>query len=67
MDSGFFKMTGDWGWQSKLMLKKNYGQLTLADLKFETGKENEFLDRIATRLNKTYQEVIYILKRLKLA
>ena len=66
-NSEFFKITNNWNWQSKLLLKESFGQLTLADLKFERGKENELLDRIGTRLNKTRQEVSNIFKKLKLA
>ncbi len=62
-----FKITRDWNWQSKLILKGIFGQLTLADLKFEKGKEMELLNRIGSRLNKTGQEVSNILKKLKLA
>ena len=66
-NSGFFQLTTDWDWQSKLRLKEKFGQLTLADLRFETGKENELLNRIGARLIKTHQEVKNILKKLKLA
>ncbi|XZF14625.1 hypothetical protein ACTHGU_00665 [Chitinophagaceae bacterium MMS25-I14] len=57
-----FKMTGDWSQQSKL-LKEKFNQLTDADLKFETGKENELITRIETRLNKKRDEVINIIKK----
>ena len=67
VNNELFKITKDWDWQSKLLLKENFGQLTLADLKFERGKENELLDRIGTRLSKTRQEIINILRKLKLA
>lgn len=62
-----FKITKDWSWQSKLILKGKFGQLTLTDLRFEKGKENELLNRIGSRLDKTCQEVSNILKKLKLA
>ena len=57
-----FKMSGNWATQSK-ELKGKYEQLTDADLKFETGKEAEMLDRVASRLNKNRQEVINIIKK----
>jgi len=57
-----FKITGDWTAQSK-DLKTKYSQLTDADLKFETGKENELIGRIETRLNKKRDEVINIIKK----
>ena len=57
-----FKITGDWNVQSK-NLKEKFSSLTDADLKFETGKENELLTRIETKLNKKRDEVINIIKK----
>lgn len=57
-----FKITGDWNVQSK-NLKDKFSSLTDADLKFETGKENELLTRIETKLNKKRDEVINIIKK----
>lgn len=57
-----FKITGNWDHQSK-QLKEKFNQLTDADLKFETGKENELLTRVETRLNKKREEVINIIKK----
>jgi len=57
-----FTITGNWGDQSKV-LKEKFSQLTDADLKFETGKENELLTRVETRLNKNREEVINIIKK----
>lgn len=57
-----FKITGDWGKQSK-QLKEKFNQLTDADLKFETGKENELLGRMETRLDKKREDVISIIKQ----
>ncbi len=57
-----FKVTGNWNEQAK-MLKEKYAQLTDADLKFEAGKENDLLFRIASRINKKRDEVINILKK----
>ena len=59
-----FKVTGDWAAQSK-QLKVKFSQLTDADLKFETGKENELLSRVETRLNKKREEVINIIKNVQ--
>lgn len=59
-----FKITGDWTTQSK-QLKEKYSQLTDADLKFETGKEEELLSRVETRLNKKREEVINILRKVQ--
>jgi hypothetical protein len=57
-----FKMVGNWTEQSK-ELKTKFAQLTDDDLKFETGKENELLKRVETRLNKNREEVINIIKK----
>ena len=57
-----FKITGNWANQSKT-LKGKFPQLTDADLKFETGKENELLGRVETRLNKKREEVINIIQK----
>lgn len=57
-----FDMIGNWETQSK-QLKKNYAQLTDADLKFETGKESELLSRIEARLKKNREDVIGIIKK----
>jgi hypothetical protein len=57
-----FKITGNWANQSK-ELKGKFSQLTDEDLKFETGKENELLKRVETRLNKNREEVINIIKK----
>ena len=57
-----FKITGDWAEQSK-KLQAKYFQLTTADLKIETGKEEEMLKRVGTRLNKKREEVIGIIRK----
>jgi len=57
-----FKITGNWASQSK-QLQDKFAQLTDADLKFETGKENELLKRVETRLNKKREEVINIIRK----
>lgn len=61
-NSETFKITGNWDAQSK-QLKEKFSQLTDADLKFETGKENELLTRVENRLNKKREEVINIIKK----
>lgn len=61
-----FKVTGDWNTQSK-QLKEKFSQLTDADLRFETGHENDLLSRIETRLNKKREEVINIIKKGQIA
>lgn len=57
-----FTITGNWDEQTK-QLKEKYSQLTDADLKFETGKEEALLTRVETRLNKKREEVINIIKK----
>ena len=56
-----FKFTGNWDEQSK-KLKEQYSQLTDSDLKLETGKEEEVLKRVSSRLGKKREEVISIIK-----
>jgi uncharacterized protein YjbJ (UPF0337 family) len=60
--NGAFKIGGSWTAQSKA-LKGKFTQLTDADLKFETGKENELLGRVESRLNKNREEVINIINK----
>lgn len=57
-----FKIIGNWADQSKV-LKNKFSQLTDEDLKFETGKENELLKRVETRLSKNREEVINIINK----
>lgn len=57
-----FKIANNWNEQSK-ELKTKFSQLTDSDLKFETGKENELLQRIETRLNKNREEVIKLISK----
>ncbi len=57
-----FKMSGNWDNQARI-LKEKFPQLTDADLKFETGKENDLLQRIETRVNKKREEVINIIRK----
>lgn len=61
-DNGAFKIGGNWDAQSK-ELKGKFSQLTDADLRFESGKENELLDRVESRLNKNRDEVINIINK----
>jgi uncharacterized protein YjbJ (UPF0337 family) len=57
-----FKINGNWDDQSK-QLKTQFPQLTDADLEFETGKEDELLTKVETRLNKDRKEVIGIIRK----
>ncbi len=58
-----FVITGDWGTQSKLIRKMN-PKITISDLHFERGKENEMLERIEKRLNKNRSEIIEMIKQI---
>ena len=66
-NNGTFKVTEDWDFQAKLLLKREFGQLTLRDLNLVIGREDELLFRISIRLNKTRHQVINILRKFKLA
>jgi hypothetical protein len=57
-----FKITGNWAEQAKA-LKVKYPKLSDADLKFETGKEDQLLTKLATALDKNKDEVITMLKK----
>ena len=59
-----FKIIGNWETQSK-QLKKEFIHLTDADLKCETGKENDLLTRMENKLKKTREEVINIIKKVQ--
>ncbi|MCC5923261.1 MAG: hypothetical protein JJT77_05720 [Crocinitomicaceae bacterium] len=65
-NSNEFKVTGNWENQSK-ELKGKFSQLTDSDLKYESGKENELLERVEKRLNKKREEVINILNNTQAA
>jgi hypothetical protein len=56
-----FKFTGNWDEQSK-KLKEKYSQLTDSDLKMETGKEEELLNRLSSKLGKKREEVVDIIR-----
>jgi hypothetical protein len=54
-------MEGNWDSQTN-ELKKKYSNLTDADLRFETGKEDDLIKRVETRLGKNREEVISIIR-----
>lgn len=64
--NGIFSIPWNWDFQSKLLLKQRFAQLRLSDLRLELGKENELVDRIGIRLDKSRAQVIELLKHLKL-
>lgn len=57
-----FKISGDWKRQAD-NLKGKFPQITDADLKFETGREDDLLERVEARLHKKREEVITIIKK----
>jgi hypothetical protein len=57
-----FKIKGNWENQAK-ELKKKYPQLNESELKFESGKEMELVNRLAKSLHKKTDEIINILKK----
>jgi hypothetical protein len=61
-----FKIIGDWDIQSK-RLKEKFSQLTDADLKLEDGKEEDVLIRMESRLKKKRDEVIFLIKKSRVA
>ncbi|HEY5747361.1 MAG TPA: hypothetical protein VIU12_14885 [Chryseolinea sp.] len=60
-----FKIIGNWKTLSK-RLNAKFAQLTESDLKFETGKEEDLIKRIETRLHKKREEVIQLLNAAQL-
>lgn len=57
MDSWKLKLKGSWN-ETKGKMKQAYGDLTDDDLKYEEGKDDEFVGRIQTKLGKTKDDVI---------
>ncbi|MBS1735725.1 MAG: CsbD family protein [Bacteroidetes bacterium] len=57
MDSWKLKLKGDWN-EIKGKMKKAYADLTEDDLKFEEGKDDEFVGKLQQKLGKTKEDVI---------
>ena len=57
-------MHGSWE-DVKRQLRQNYNELTEEDLSYQQGGENELLNRLQARLNKTKDEVLRLLSELK--
>ncbi len=49
----------------KLKLKRKYNTLTEEDLQFQDGQEDELLKRLAVRLNRNIDYVIFTLSKEK--
>ena len=56
-----FKISGDWQRQAD-NLKDKFPQLTDSDLKFESGREDDLLERVETSLHKKRTEGINVIK-----
>lgn len=56
-----FKVKGDWSIQAE-KLKAKYPTLTDDDLRFETGKEADLIEKIGKRLNKNLEETTVLLE-----
>ena len=57
-----FRISGNWNQQSK-NLKTEFPKLTDEDLKLETGREDQLINRLSSKLQKGRLEVISILKK----
>jgi hypothetical protein len=57
-----FKIIGNWPHQA-IQLKESYQQLKNEDLIFETGRENDMLQRLEDRLDKRRNEIIDIIRK----
>ncbi len=51
-----WKLKGDWN-TTKGKIKQAYAHLTDDDLKYEEGKDDEFVGRLQTKIGKTKDEV----------
>jgi hypothetical protein len=60
-----FTIEGDWAFRAE-QLKKEFSELTDADLLFERGRENELITRLKSRLNKSREVVINLIKKVRL-
>ena len=57
MESWKLKLKGSWN-ETKGKIKQAYADLTDDDLKYEEGKDDEFVGRLQTKLGKTKDEVV---------
>ena len=57
------ELRGKWN-ELKGRAKQAHGDLTDDDLRWEEGKDDEFLGRMQTKLGKTRDEVIHWLRNL---
>lgn len=59
-----FKISGDWSKQAD-ELRDDFPTLTISDLKFERGKEEDLIKRIELRLHKKREAVISMIKKVQ--
>lgn len=57
MESWKLKLKGSWN-ETKGKIKQAYGDLTDDDLKYEEGKDDEFVGRLQTKIGKTKDEIV---------
>jgi hypothetical protein len=57
-----FKITGDWTIQAR-KLRQRFSILNDSDVRFEPGREDMLIKHLETRLGKTREDVITILRR----
>ncbi|MEO6452541.1 MAG: CsbD family protein [Ginsengibacter sp.] len=57
MESWKLKLKGSWN-ETKGKMKQAYGDLTDDDLKYEEGKDDEFVGHLQTKLGKTKDEIV---------
>lgn len=57
MEDWKLKLKGNWN-EAKGKMKQSYGSLTDDDLKYEEGKDDEFLGKLQQKLGKTKEDVI---------
>lgn len=57
MDNWKLKLKGNWN-ETKGKMKQAYGDLTDDDLKYEEGKDDEFVGKLQQKLGKTKDDVI---------
>ncbi|MEO6948291.1 MAG: CsbD family protein [Ginsengibacter sp.] len=57
MDDWKLKLKGNWN-ETKGKMKQAYADLTDDDLKYEEGKDDEFVGKLQQKLGKTKDQVI---------
>ena len=57
MEPWKLKLKGSWN-ETKGKMKKAYADLTDDDLRYEEGKDDEFLGRMQKKIGKTKEEVV---------